>query len=63
MKPMKLEYHPSSSDPKVWNLTLRSTNGQVVMQGTQGYTKSDAKRAATKLASRFQDGAVTVVEA
>lgn len=47
-KPL-IEYHPSTSDPAVWNLRVRGANGEVMLQGTQGYTESNAKRAATRL--------------
>lgn len=53
-----IEYHPSSSDPKVFNLRLRARNGEIVMQGTQGYTESNAKRAAARLKPMINDAEI-----
>ena len=44
-----IEYHPSRNDPKLFNLRLRARNGEIVMQGTQGYTEGNARRAAARL--------------
>ena len=44
-----IEYHPSATDPALFNLRVRGANGEIVMQGTQGHTQSNAKRAATRL--------------